>query len=84
MEWRFGTPSQQSKLICLDPKRANIGLMAAEVFDGGVPAIVENLTESIPDSQERKEFVQKIIEEYRSEQNKLCFCAYKTTTFKSC
>ena len=55
--------------------------MAADVFGGGVPALVANMTEFIPDSDERKIFAEKVMEEYRIGENHVSFRTYGLQSF---
>lgn len=50
--------------------------MAAEVFGGGVPALMANLAEFIPDSEEREVFGEKVMEEYKSGTRHVRFRTY--------
>jgi hypothetical protein len=50
--------------------------VAAEVFGGGVSAMLEGLTEFIPDNHERKAFTEQLVEDYKSGKHHISFCTH--------
>jgi hypothetical protein len=56
--------------------------MAAEVFGGGVPELLRNLTEYIPDDDERRIFGEKLIDEYRTGKSHASLRTYGATAFQ--
>lgn len=66
----------QVGLMWLDKERAEIGRAAAETFGNGVPALVENLNEFIPDDEERKAFGERVVEEFKNGKYHFSFRTY--------
>jgi hypothetical protein len=72
------------KLTYLDRRRAAIGRVAAEVFGGGISALMDKLTEFIPNSDERKAFGEQLFEEYMSGEKHIGFRTYGLQPSKPC
>jgi hypothetical protein len=58
-----------------------IGLCAAKVFSGAMIALMENLTDFIPDNEQRKIFGEKLMEEYHTGKCHASVRTYGTTAF---
>ena len=50
---------------------------AVYAFGDAVPVLIENMKDIIPDSKERKEFSNKVVEEFKSEKYNFSYCTYE-------